>query len=141
MQIAKSIGDDVSIATTLHQLGNIYYLKGKHIGALRLHNDELSVAIKFYDESLSLKKQKIRTEIRIDDLGIAASLGQKGKALMRNNQYNEALPYILQAHRTFTNYNHPDADIAKKDLNLIEKHLGKDEYERIKRDEELAGPH
>jgi len=135
LQIAKSIGDDVSIATTLHQLGNIHYLKVKQLGALRLHNDELSVAIKFYDESLSLKRQSIRTEeIRTDNLGIAASLGQKGKALMRNNQYNEALPHILQAYQTFANYNHPDAEIAKKDLNSIEKHLGKNEYERIKRE-------
>jgi tetratricopeptide (TPR) repeat protein len=131
LQIARDLKDEVIIAATLHQLGNIHFRRR-----------EFSTAMEQYDESLKIKSLKIREAYdELDKLSKGITLAQMGRMMIQTQlrgvmpymwlqNLKEALRYIWQAHTLFENIDYPYYTMTGKDLETIQQRLGKEEYEK-----------
>lgn len=89
--IKEELGDKVSMAGTLCNIGNIYNEQGAYSTDPEIKNKFYTTALDYFFKAL-----KIKEELG-DKNGMAINLGNIGNAYMAQKKYGEAEKYLLQA--------------------------------------------
>ncbi|MCK4766618.1 MAG: tetratricopeptide repeat protein [Candidatus Aminicenantes bacterium] len=110
----EELGDQRGISASFHQLGRIYQGRG-----------ELDKALEYLKKSL-----KIREETA-DMLGMALGYGQLGMLYYETGEYREALESSVKAFLLFSKLGSPGAKLAQKNIQKVEKHLPKEEFDAV----------
>ena len=114
LEIEEEIGDKSGIAQTLHQIGNIHYVKGKYEKALEKYNESLEIKEEIGDKS-----------------GIALSLGQIGRIKHKQKKYHEAILALTTAASLFKELESPYFELAMRNLASIKEEIGEDKFNEI----------
>jgi tetratricopeptide (TPR) repeat protein len=104
LEIAKRLGDQSGIASTLHELGSLAQSQGEIEEARRLYNESLEIAKRLGDQS-----------------GIAITLHQLGMLAEVENNKVEAVRLFREALGIFERLKSPDAEIARRSLERVER--------------------
>ena len=114
LEIERRLGNQSGIATSLHQIGNVYYLQG-----------EYDKALKMYEQSLEIKRRLGNRH------GTAMTLGQVSRIRIAQKRFKEAIELCLSVIQILSELRSPEVDIAKRDLEHIQSLLGEEEFRRL----------
>ena len=114
LEIREKIGDIKGKAESLHQIGNLYYLKGEYAAALTQYQQSLEIAEKIGDIA-----------------GMAISMGQIGALYLKQNQGETALKLLLPSFAIFTKIGSPNVNIAKDHIAICRKKMKKKQFKAI----------
>jgi len=85
-----------------------------------------------YDRALELYGQSLEIAEKLGDIsGAATSLGQIGKLLMDQEEFEKAAPYLFSAYQIFEKIGSPNVKIVAKWLGQVKEKLGEEKLKEI----------
>jgi tetratricopeptide (TPR) repeat protein len=112
LKITEELGDRAGVAVSLHEVGNIHYLRGDY-----------EQALDYYDRSLKIK------ENLGDRSGMARSQGQIGQLYVAVERYDKAFQHTLSALTICTQLQLREVAIAINDLKQLRVKWGKEKFD------------